>query len=213
LKWAWGENDGPQDRPGALIDHAQPRDLLATGQRQLLAGIHLPDLVRLPGPARGRGRRAAGTAGRRSRPPEPAQHGAFAGQRLQGEESPQLDAQAAGPPAGVLAAEAEGGLAQRGVRGVLALAAGVVSGPQGGLAQAAAAGEQLDDGAGGQGECAGDVGRGGAALVAAEDGLAEGEGQGTWHGTLPQEGQRAEGVGHISGPARNDKTWCRVFPT
>src|SRR5207253_8756787 len=45
VKCPWGEDDGLQDRPGTLINHAQPRDQLAAGQGLLLGGVHLPDGV------------------------------------------------------------------------------------------------------------------------------------------------------------------------
>jgi len=72
---------------------------------------------------------------------QPALERALAGQRLAGEQPPQLDAHAPGPPAGVVGAELHGGLAQRALGRRLPLAAGAVVGPQAGGAAGAEAAE------------------------------------------------------------------------
>jgi hypothetical protein len=129
LKWPWGENDGPQDRPRALVHDAQPGDQLARGQAQLLDRVHLPDGVRLPRPG-GRCGRPAGAGGRLAEGAQPALQRALARQGLAREEAPQLHAQPTGTPAGVIGAESQGGLTQRVVGPRLALAASAVIGPQ-----------------------------------------------------------------------------------
>ena len=43
----WGGNFGGQDGPRGLIGHRQPADALAGGQRHILDGVDLPDLVGL----------------------------------------------------------------------------------------------------------------------------------------------------------------------
>jgi hypothetical protein len=47
---AEGENAGGQKGPRALIDDPQPAHVLASRQRHVFRRVHLPDLVRTPGP-------------------------------------------------------------------------------------------------------------------------------------------------------------------
>ena len=55
----WGGNFGGQEGPRGLIGHGQPADPLAGGQRDILDGVDLPDLVGMDGLGDHRGDRAA----------------------------------------------------------------------------------------------------------------------------------------------------------
>jgi hypothetical protein len=106
-----------QSRARAFIDHPQPGDEPAIGQSFLVGGIDLPSLVGVLGalPARGPGPscRSRGQAV----PKQPALEGPHAGQRQSQPHPAELDADAAGSPAGMLPAQREGGFQQWRSRG------------------------------------------------------------------------------------------------
>jgi hypothetical protein len=170
---AWGENFGPQGGAGALVDDPQPADALPGLEPDQLGGVHLPDLVRLAGPLGVGGRAAAG--GRRAEAGlvEPALQGAHGGQVGAGVAAAEEDADEAGAPAGVVAAEGEGLVPElAGGRG-LAAAAAAVGGRESLAAAVAEAAEEGSDGTGREAEGAGDGGGGLALAVAPQDDLAE----------------------------------------
>lgn len=166
---AWGENDGPQNGPGVLVHPAQPADLAAIGQAQLLDGVHLPNRVRPLRPWRHRRRLASRWGRRLSDACHPALHGACVGQVLEfGLEAVELEEEIGGAPIGVLRVQEEGLLdgPRRGGQG-----AGAVGASQGVGALQADKLTEVSDRAGAQLQGAGDDGRWATALVEVEDPL------------------------------------------
>jgi hypothetical protein len=126
----------------------------------LIGGVDLPDLVRVLRSVLGRGVRPTGWGRGQAVPPEPALERPHLGERGPRVHSAQLDPDAPGAPAGVEAAELEGGLHQRrGCRGVAPTA--VIAGLQGGGVgigpRLKGPSHQAPDRALGQVELAGDV--------------------------------------------------------
>ena len=116
----------------------------------MLAGVHLPDLVRLAGAAVRAGRPAGQRRRGQARPGQPAPQGALGGGAAARRLPAEFDAEAPRAPAGVQAAELAAGPHQVVVPGQGAAAARVVR-RQGVQAVAAAeAAEQAADGAGRQ---------------------------------------------------------------
>jgi hypothetical protein len=109
LKWPWGENDALQHGAGTLIHHPQPADQLPGGQGFLFGRVDLPDLVRLRGPVGALAARSARARRLQPVPAKPPLDGPVGRQRLLGEEVAQFQAQPAGTPARVLAAQGEDG--------------------------------------------------------------------------------------------------------
>src|SRR5262249_55294502 len=115
---ARGETRRPQDGPAGLVDAPQPADLRAVAQRDPLGGVDLPGLVRRGGPGP-RPRRPAAAGGRaQAGVAEPAAEGGGARRGELGPAGAEGDADQLGPPARVLAAEGQRGLADRGGVGV-----------------------------------------------------------------------------------------------
>jgi len=80
---------------------------LAILQPQLLGRIDLPDVVGVSGLVEAGGRPNAARRARGPLPPQPALEGALTGQGQLGLGPPQLDADVAGPPPGVLLPQGE----------------------------------------------------------------------------------------------------------
>jgi hypothetical protein len=204
----WGENGRPQDGAAALVDEPQPADAPARPQRDQLLGVHLPDVVGPAGAAAVARRPAALGSRAEAGLVEPALQGALRGHGGAGVVAAQEDADQAGPPAGVVAAEGQRLVAQpRGGCGARA-ATTVGGGGEGGGAGAPAAAQELADGAGREAEVAGDGGGSLTALVAAEDGATEGERGRRWHG---ESSQRADEPGcsrqHTASGQRGKTVW------
>lgn len=111
---------------------------------------------------------------------EPAPGGALRGHGGAGVTAAQQDADQAGPPAGVVAAEGERLVTQRLRRGGARAATTVLARGEGAGAGAPAAAQQLANGAGGAAEVAGDGGGGLPPLMAVADGATDGEGDWRW---------------------------------
>jgi hypothetical protein len=155
---------------------------LATGQEDLLGGIHLPDFMRPLGPAGIDGGLPPGGGRSKLGAEEPALQGAFGGRGPIGEAVAQHHADQARSPGGMLGAEAYSRLHNRS-RGLGCLsAARSVGGFQGRRTLLPKASDQAPDGAWveaqGRGDSAGVL----AILGAPPDGLAHGHGEWTSHG-------------------------------
>jgi hypothetical protein len=176
-----GGNDRPQDGPGALIDAAQPAHQLAAGQPQLVRGIDLPDGMHGRGPRRRvRARAPAGGGAAQAGLAQPAAQAAGRGQLGLGEVPAEDQADQLGPPVGVLLAQRLG-LQQQGRGGARSARRPVIGRRWRLAAVGAPQAEQVVDGAQREAEAPGQSGGGQPALLAAEDGLTDGRGDGAWH--------------------------------
>jgi hypothetical protein len=153
-KVAWGENRGAEHGPRELIDVAQPGHLAATGQPLLVGGIDLPDVMGPGGRLALRVGLAASRGGGLPGGLEPALQGAAGGEGLARMAVLQEQAEQAATPGGVLLVE-EDGLVVRGV-GRRGPVGGVVAGAEGLRPVAAAALQQVLDGAQLEAEGSGD---------------------------------------------------------
>jgi len=183
LKWPWGENPAVQHGAGALVDDPEPGDPGAAGQPLLVGGVDLPDVVRPGGP--GPGGAGPPPGGRRGQAvaAEPALDRPLRGEPGRRAGPRQLDADPPGAPAGVEAAEVEGGLPQRrvgrpGPAGAIARQQRGM-GPVGSAAEGVA--DQIPGRARGQAELGGDLGGGGAAAEHQVDGDPQAEVGGAGH--------------------------------
>jgi hypothetical protein len=154
-----------QRRARAFIDHPQPGDHPAVGQSLLVGGIDLPDVVRMLGPVARFGPSPTGRGRGQAVAAEPALEGAVGGDRDLGAGTSQLDPDADGPPAGMLASEVEDRL-EEGGRWIGSATAGVITGDQLGEGSVSGLGlrgpaDQISDGADGQLESPSDLRRGG----------------------------------------------------
>jgi hypothetical protein len=188
----WGENFRPQNGAAALIDDPQPTDPVPRLEAYLLGGIDLPDLMGQAGPAEVGGGAAAGGGGTQARLAEPALEGALARDGGAGVVAAEQDAEQAGPPPGVVAAQGEG-LLPEGLGGGARGGAGAVRGGHRLRAVVLEAAQEVADGARGQAEGAGDGGRGLALLKALPEGTAERRGHRRRHGKT----STREGAEHI----------------
>jgi len=105
---ARGKNRGLEDRAAAFIDDAEPADLVAVAQGDLIGSVHLPNLVR---PLRSFGLTTGTTTAwcrRQGCTPEPALERAFRRQTLLGMPPSQEDTDQASSPGGMLAAQMQG---------------------------------------------------------------------------------------------------------
>jgi hypothetical protein len=208
-----GKNAGPQDGPAALVDDPEPTHPLAAPQADLLLGVHLPDVMRPRGSGRRRGRRgpAALRGGAEPGLSEPALQGALGGRPPAGRQ-PQEEADQAGSPGRVPPAQADGEVAHPiGGAGSRARAT-AVGRDQGGLAQAAEAGDQVLGGANGQAEGAGDGRRAFPAVVPAGDGPADGKGDGCRHGRSSRRGPTRTRASIPPSTAQNYMSHFRAKP-
>jgi ATP-dependent phosphofructokinase / diphosphate-dependent phosphofructokinase len=205
-----GEDDRLRDRPGALVDQAQPADQRAGPQAQLVGGIDLPDLVGGAGAAP-LGGLAAAAGGGQARLPEPAADGRLAGRVVVEALVLQPGAEQAGAPAGVLLAQGQDLLALGGAEGGGGRAAAVAGRPEGAAAEAALP----EDVAGGAGRQLEAVAQGGG-VKAAEVGVPEGQARGQWdeagHGGDPNGGRAKPLPGITTAPLRG-KTHDRFSGT
>jgi hypothetical protein len=112
----------------ARVDHSQPGDHHPGGQPFLVGGIDLPDLMRVLGPVAGLGLSPTGRGRGQAVPAEPALECAVGGDLDRGVRASQFDPHADGPPAGMLAAESQGRLQERGGRAGVTTAGAVVGG-------------------------------------------------------------------------------------
>jgi hypothetical protein len=160
-----------------LVGHPQPADPLAAGQADLVGRVHLPGVVRGAGPG------AAAAAGRgrgQARPGQPALDGARVRRGGVREAARQLDAQQAGPPVGVLAAQREGVIDPVGPPA--AAGAAVARRVRAGGAEGA---QQVADGARGQAEAGRQGGGVGVGLGGLPKGGPDRQRGGGGHGTWP----------------------------
>jgi len=105
---ARGKNRGLEDRAATFIDDAEPTNLVAVTQRNLIGSVHLPNLMR---PLRSFALTTGTTTawrGRQCRTPEPALEGAFRRQPLLGMPPTQEDTDQASAPGGMLTAQMQG---------------------------------------------------------------------------------------------------------
>jgi len=178
----WGGNFGGQEGPRGLIGHGQPADPLAGGQRDILDGVDLPDLVGMDGLGDHRGDRSAAP---RSMDPGSNERDLEAAHR--GDASPmgvsaELESDQPGAPGGVLPLDLAGDPEQlTGARGDRAPLAAIVR-SQSLEALAAVASPDLPDCAIGDGQVRGDLGQREALLMSADDLLTERDGEGLRHG-------------------------------
>jgi hypothetical protein len=186
----WGENLRPQDGAATLINDAEPADTLARLQADEFFGIDLPDVVGPPGPVAVGGGAAALGSGAEAGLAEPALHGALRGQPGLGVSLAEDDADEASPPGGVGAAQRQGLLVELLGGSGAGPAVVTVGGGQGRVPVLTEAAHELPDGAWGQAEGLGDGGGGLAAVVASQDGLAEGDGSRCWHGKSSRGGTK-----------------------
>jgi hypothetical protein len=177
-----GESHGREDRATALIGHPQPTGL-TLHQGQMLAGVHLPDVVRRLGADVNAPRGATGRGRTQASPVGPALQGAGGGDLVP--HAAELDAEEFGPPSGVLAAEVQGrvvdGLPLR--RPCRRL--GAVGGGDRGLIARTEAGDEGPDGTHGEAELDGDAGRGLPIAPSVAKREADGEGDRARHGSAP----------------------------
>jgi hypothetical protein len=202
-----GENGGQKDRPAAFIDDAQPADALAVAQADALGGIGLPNRVGLRGTTAamlgGRSPPAGGAAqAGRAKPAlqrAPGRHGAPAVAPAQ------EDADEAGAPGGVLAAEFKRRAAHGRVGGVRGHSGTAVGGGQRVVTVGAEAAQQAAGGAEFEAEGMRDGGSGLALAVALPEGATEGGGNGGGHGRAPDGENRMSPVSLAGARARPNR--------
>src|SRR5262245_13277014 len=102
-----GENGRLQNGPATLIDDPQPTHALARLEADQFGGIDLPDVMGPGRPLGAAGGPAAGGSGAEARLPEPALEGALAGDGGARVAALEHDAEQAGSPARVRAAQVE----------------------------------------------------------------------------------------------------------
>jgi hypothetical protein len=101
----WGENRRPQDGAAALIDDPQPADRLPRLEADALSGVDLPDVMGLGSAGGAAGGTAAGGGRGQVGGVDPALHGALARDGGGGVFAAQQQAEQAGAPGGMLAAQ------------------------------------------------------------------------------------------------------------
>jgi hypothetical protein len=101
---ARGENLGPQDGPGGLVEDPKPADFGPVGQGDVFGGIDLPGLMGLVGPSGGGPGTSPGRGGCQPSGPEPAAEGLGTGPDDMGLGLCEHHADQFGPPGGMLAA-------------------------------------------------------------------------------------------------------------
>jgi hypothetical protein len=149
-----GENRGPEDRAAALVGHPQPTGLPAH-QGQVLAGVHLPDVVRVLGAPVDP---AGGPPGRRGAQPglsQPALQSAGGGDRMP--QAAQVDADELRSPLGVVTAQVQGSLEDGLPLGRARARPGPVGGDQRGIVAGAEPRDQGSHGALGEAESLSDL--------------------------------------------------------
>jgi hypothetical protein len=140
-----GENVRPQDGPGGLVQDPKPGDFGLVGQGDVLRGIDLPGLMRLPGP------RGTGPGPPTGRGPHQLCGADPSADRLgAGTDHLRLGlgehhADQLGAPARVVASQGEGGLTDRLRVGMARGPGGVIARDQAGLASLAAALQEMTD--------------------------------------------------------------------
>jgi hypothetical protein len=154
--------------------------LLTRTQGHVLFGIHLPGLVRGRGPRPGGPRPTTRRGGGQPGLPEPPLQRAFRGDGVAGGLR-QMDSNQAGSPGGMLATQPHGGLGQDRGRGrddfrVVVVRRGA------GEPSLAKSPDQPPDGRAGQAEALSDLVGGMPLLPESEQGLADGDRDGAWHG-------------------------------
>ncbi len=179
----WGGNLGGQDGPRGLIGHRQPADAPAGGQRHVLDGIDLPDLVGLD--------RLGDHDGDPATAPRPIDSGPHEGELETSDRGqaplrhvvaePEPDQ--AGAPGGVVPLEIAGDLEQfldaRGNRATT----GAIVGSQIRARMLAEQPPDVPDRAIGDGQLSRDLGQGDALLMTTHKLLTERDRERTWHGS------------------------------
>jgi hypothetical protein len=179
----WGGNLGGQDGPRDLIGHRQPANALAGGQRHVLDGIDLPDLVGLD--------RLGDHDGGPATAPRPIDSGPHEGELETTDrgQAPlrhvvaELKPDQAGAPGGVVALEIASDLEQlldaRGNRATT----GAIVGSQVRARMLADQPPDVSNRAIGDGQLSRDLGQGDALLMTTHNLLAERDREWTWHGS------------------------------
>jgi hypothetical protein len=177
-----GENHGHQDRPAAFVGQPQPAGL-SLNQGEVLAGVHLPDLMRLGGAGiiaacgpSGRGLAQAG-------PGQPALPGAGRGDGMP--HPAELDAEQFGPPSGVLPTKVDRRVMDGLRPGRERRRSGPIGGAKRGLIARAGSGDEGPHGAYRDLELVGDPKGGLTLLRSLADDQANGDGDRGWHGAAP----------------------------
>ena len=180
--WGWGGKLADEQRPGGHVGDAQPTDLDAALEPLLLDGVDLPEVV--GGVDLGAGdSRAMGSSGAvDARPLEGPLQDTHRRDRRRVVGVEQLDADPPGPPGGVGLLEPTGDFEESvGIPGRHA-AAGPITDDEARLTAMAKRTPEVSDGRRGELEIDGDAGQGLAVTMASDDLLADGEGDGAWHG-------------------------------
>jgi hypothetical protein len=182
FQYARGENRRLQDGAAAFIRDAQPTDLLAVAQSDLVGSVHLPDFVGLWRAVVGTGLRAA-AAGRRYQPrtPEPPLQRAFRRDGSRRIVPTQQHAHQARAPGGVRAAQLQGLFDQGAELGRVRVVPAGVRSSEGVLALHAEALQQLTHGAGDEAQAA--CNQAGALTLFGplDNDLTHGQGNRVWH--------------------------------
>ena len=180
---AVGGNLGGQDGPRGLIGHRQPADALAGGQRHVLDGVDLPDLVGLDRLGDHDGDRAAAPRPMDSGPDEGELETSDRGEAALGRVLAELESDQPGAPGRVFALEIAGDLEQfldsRGDR----TTTGAIVGSQSLAVVSAEQPPDVPDRAIGDRQLGRDPGQGDALLMTSHDLLAERDRERARHGS------------------------------
>jgi hypothetical protein len=183
----WGGNFGGQDGPRDLIGHRQPADALAGGQRDILHGVDLPDLVGMDRLGDHHDGRAAAPGPMDSGPDESDLEAAHRGDGSPMGVRAELESDQPGAPGGMVPLDLAGDPEQlTGAGGDGAPLAAIVRG-ESLKTPAAVESPDLPDRAVGDGQVRGDLGQREALLMTAHDLLTERDRERLRHGSRLQE--------------------------